>query len=95
MALNRADVDRVAFLSRLSLDEDARDRLTEELGRVLDYVDKLNELDTSGVEPMSHPGNLRNVFREDEVTVCPDREKTLANAPDRAGGYFRVPKVIE
>ena len=95
MSLSRADVDRVAVLSRLELSEDAKDAMAEQLSRVLDYMEKLDELDTEGVEPMSHPGELHNVFREDEPRESLGADRALANAPDRSSSFFRVPRVIE
>ena len=62
---------------------------------MLDYVDKLNELDTDGVEPMSHVFPVNNVFREDIVTNGDDREEILKNAPERKDGAFVVPKTVE
>ena len=95
MALSRSEIEHVALLSRLELDEETRERMTEQLGRVLDYIEKLNELDTENVEPMSHPGELKNVFREDEPRGSLDPDDALANAPDRSKSSFRVPRVIE
>lgn len=69
--------------------------MAEEMGRILDYVDKLNELDTTGVPPMSHVLDIHNVFREDEVEARINREEALKNAPDADSNYFRVPKVID
>ena len=88
-------VDHIALLSRLDLDEGAKRRMAEQLGKVLDYVNKLDEVDTEGVEPMSHPGQVANVFRADVPTASIEREDALANAPDRTKGAFRVPRVIE
>lgn len=69
--------------------------MAEEMGRILDYVDKLNELDTTGVPPMSHVLDIHNVFREDEAETRISREDALKNAPDADSTYFRVPKVID
>lgn len=69
--------------------------MAEELSQILDYVDKLNELDTSGVPPMSHVLDVTNVFRPDEVETRIDREQALEAAPEEDGEYVRVPKVIE
>lgn len=69
--------------------------MAQEMGRILDYVDKLDELDTTGVPPMSHVLDVHNVFREDAVEERIHREDALKNAPDADGDYFRVPKVIE
>jgi aspartyl-tRNA(Asn)/glutamyl-tRNA(Gln) amidotransferase subunit C len=95
MALTREELDHVAMLARLELDEAARQRLSDQLGRVLKYIEKLNELDTSNVVPLSHPGELANVFRPDEVRPSLPLDQVLANAPDQARGCFRVPRVIE
>jgi len=95
MALTRKDVEWVAHLSRLDLTDAALDKMTEQLGAVLSYFEKLNELDTDNVSPMSHPGALKNVFREDEPREPLPRDAALKNAPDQADGCFRVPRVIE
>ena len=67
----------------------------KDMGRMLDYIDKLNELDTSDVEPMSHVFPVNNVFREDIVTNRDEREKTLKNAPAQKDGAFKVPRTVE
>ena len=65
------------------------------MGRMLDYIDMLNQLDTEGVEPMSHVFPVHNVFREDVVTNGDDRENMLANAPEQRDGAFVVPRTVE
>lgn len=65
------------------------------MGRMLDYIDKLNELDTSGVEPMSHVFPVNNVFRQDVVTSGEDRDNILKNAPQQKDGAFKVPKTVD
>ena len=95
MRLTRAEVEHVAHLSRLDLSDQAIDKMTSQLSHILDYIAKLNELDTAKVEPMSHPSDLRDVLREDEPSPSLDREDALANAPDELDGFFKVPKVIE
>ena len=65
------------------------------MGRMLDYIDKLNELDTTGVEPMSHVFPVNNVFREDEVTNGDDRENMLSNAPEQKDGCYKVPRTFD
>jgi len=95
MALTKKDVEWVAHLSRLELPDATLEKMAEQLGEVLDYFDKLNELDTGDVSAMSHPGALKNVFREDEPRDSLPRDAALGNAPDRADGCFRVPRVIE
>ena len=89
------DVEHVARLARLTLAPDERERMREQLDRILGYIDKLTQLDTAGVEPTSHVAPMVNVFREDEARPCFPAEAMLANAPDRAGEFFRVPRIIE
>jgi aspartyl-tRNA(Asn)/glutamyl-tRNA(Gln) amidotransferase subunit C len=95
MAISKEDVQHIASLARLRFSDDEEEQLAEEMSRILDYVDTLNELDTTGVPPMSHVLDLHNVFREDDIEERIDRDKALQNAPDADGEYFRVPKVIE
>jgi aspartyl-tRNA(Asn)/glutamyl-tRNA(Gln) amidotransferase subunit C len=82
-------------LSRLNLSEDEEAKAKEDLGKILGYMDKLNELDTTGVEEMSHPFSYTNNFREDEVIASTDRELILQNAPKKKDGCFQVPKTVE
>ena len=89
------DVEYVASLAQLSLDDEAKQRLLKEMGDVLAYVDKLNELDTDGIEPMMHVLDISNVFREDVVTGSLDREAALRNAPKTDGAYFLVPRILD
>jgi len=95
MGLSREDVDRVAALSRLELDEATRQEMADQLGRVLAYMAKLDELDTSAVEPMLRPNAGVNVFRPDVGAPSLDPEEALLNAPDRVKTFFRAPRVIE
>jgi aspartyl-tRNA(Asn)/glutamyl-tRNA(Gln) amidotransferase subunit C len=95
MKLTRADVQRVAVLARLRLTEAEEIDLTTQLDAILAYMDKLNEIDTSNVEPFSHATDSTNAFRADKVTNQPNTEALLANAPDRDGTFFKVPKIIE
>ena len=95
MGLSKEEVDRVAHLARLDLSEEMTEKMAEQLSRVLDLFAKLNELDTTGVEPLSHPGALSSVLRDDVPTGSLPREAALRNAPDAADGFFRVPRVIE
>ena len=82
-------------LSRLHLTEEEKEKSKEELGKILNYVDMLNELDTTGVEEMSHPFNFTNNFREDEAVNTENREALLANAPEQKDGCFKVPQTVE
>ena len=95
MRLTKDEVKHVALLSRLDLSDEMVETMAAQLSQVLDYIAKLNELDTTAVEPMSHPGALSNVLRDDALAESLDRKAALRNAPDRAEGFFRVPRVIE
>lgn len=89
------DVEYVAGLAQLTLDDQAKQRLLKEMGEILAYVDKLNELDTDGIEPMMHVLDISNVFREDVVTGSLDRDAALRNAPKTDGAYFLVPRILD
>jgi aspartyl-tRNA(Asn)/glutamyl-tRNA(Gln) amidotransferase subunit C len=89
------EVEQVARLARLELAPEEKARMRDQLDRILGYIDKLRALDTEGVEPTSHAVPMVNVFREDEARPCFPLEEMLANAPDRSGEFFRVPKIIE
>lgn len=82
-------------LSRLNLTADEEAKAKDDLGKILAYMDKLNELDTAGVEEMSHPFSYTNNFREDEVQPSADRDLILQNAPQKKDGCFKVPKTVE
>ncbi len=95
MDLTRQAVEHVAELARLRFDEPEMERFTRQLNAILSYIDKLNELDTSGIEPTYHVLDLVNVFREDEVQPSLPQEAALVNAPERADGFFKVPRIVE
>lgn len=94
MKLSREEVEHVAKLARLSVDEKEVELFQKQLSDILSYVEQLNELDTSQIEPTSHVLDLTNVLREDEVKPCLTREEALAGAPEPGEGYFHVPKII-
>lgn len=89
------DVEHIALLARLSLTEEERERFGSQLSSILSYVGKLNEIDTSGIEPASHVLEMKNIMREDELRPSLPVEDALMNAPDRSGTFYRVPKIIE
>jgi aspartyl-tRNA(Asn)/glutamyl-tRNA(Gln) amidotransferase subunit C len=98
MAISEDQVRRVATLARLRLGDDEVERLAADLGRILDYVDKLSELDTSTVEPTSHVVAVEAPFRADTVERTDGEtcaEEAVANAPRRDGHFFAVPPIIE
>jgi aspartyl-tRNA(Asn)/glutamyl-tRNA(Gln) amidotransferase subunit C len=93
--IDRKDVEHVARLARLALTEAEIEKMRAQLNGILTYIEKLNALQTDGVEPTSHAVPMVNVMRDDEPGPCLPREEALANAPDRAGEFFRVPRIIE
>ncbi len=94
MPLTPETVRQVAGLARLSLTEAEVELFTRQLNNILNYVEKLNELDTTAVPPMAHVLELNNVLREDEAQDCLPVDEALANAPDRQRNAFAVPKII-
>ena len=95
MKLTREEVQRVAMLARLRLTPEEEERLTEQLSNILLYVGKLNQLDTSGIEPFTHIVGMANTMREDAITNEPNANDLLANAPEQENHFFQVPKIIE
>ncbi|WP_349946845.1 Asp-tRNA(Asn)/Glu-tRNA(Gln) amidotransferase subunit GatC [Lacrimispora sp. BS-2] len=93
--IDDATIEYVGILAQLELDRTEKEAAKNDMGRMLDYIDKLNELNTEGVEPMSHVFPVRNVFREDVVENGDDRENILKNAPESKDGTFKVPKTVE
>ena len=87
-------IEYVGILAKLELSDEEKERAKKDMGDMLDYIDKQNELDTTGVEPMSHVFPVNNVFREDVVTNGDGSKETLANAPAQKDGGFKVPKTI-
>ena len=87
------DVEHVAKLARLALTEEEKEKFAPQLNAVLEYVDELNEVDTTGIEPMAHSIKISNVMREDEVKQDFSREEMLKNAPEEEDGFFKVPKI--
>lgn len=88
-------IEYVGILAKLALSEEEKERAKSDMGRMLDYIDKLSELDTTEVEPMSHVFPVQNVFREDVVTNKDMREQMLANAPEAKDGLFMAPRTFE
>lgn len=91
--INKKDVEHVANLARIKLSEDEKEKFTKQLGDIIKYVDQLNEVDTTGVEPMAHPYPLVNVVRDDVPTHKISREELLKNAPEEENSFFKVPKM--
>lgn len=93
--ITKKDVEYVAGLARLEFSEEEKENFTKTLNDILEYAQKLNEINTDNVEPTAHILSVKNVFRKDEARPSMDREKILENAPDSDRGCFRVPRVIE
>ena len=93
--MNDALVDNLAKLSRLQFNEQEKEIIKKDLQRMIEFVDKLKELDTTGIEPLMHMSDSMNVLREDKVQGSISREEALKNAPDSDGVFIKVPKVIE
>ena len=94
MSVTVKNVEYVAKLSRLEFTEADKEKFTHQLNDILTYVEKLNQLDTTNVEPLSHVVEMTNVLREDDVKPSLPQEEALKNAPERTTKYFKVPKVI-
>ena len=88
-------IEYVGILAKLELSGEEKEQAKKDMGSMLDYIDKLGELDTQGVEPMSHVFPVKNVFRGDVVTNGDDREAILKNAPEEKNGMFVVPRTFE
>jgi aspartyl-tRNA(Asn)/glutamyl-tRNA(Gln) amidotransferase subunit C len=95
LKITKEEVEYVAHLARLNFSEGEKVKFTSQLNDILMYMDKLNEVDTACIEPMSHAIALQNAFRDDIVKDSLSQEVSLSNTPDARGPFFRVPKVIE
>lgn len=93
--IDDATIEYVGILAKLELSEEEKEQAKKDIGNMLDYIDKLSELDTTDVEPMSHVFPVQNVFREDVVTNGDESEKTLRNAPEQKDNMFAVPHTFE
>lgn len=88
-------IEYVGILAKLELSEEEREQAKKDMGSMLDYIDKLNELDTTNVEPLSHVFPVNNVFRGDIVTNGDNRDAIIKNAPGEKDGMFKVPRAVE
>lgn len=95
MQITDETIDYVGILAKISLSPEEKEQAKKDMSEMLDYVGKLDELDVSGVEPMSHSFPVANVMREDVVTNTDDRENMLKNAPDRSEDAYIVPHTFE
>lgn len=88
-------IEYVGILAKLELSEEEKEQAKKDMANMLDYIDTLNELDTTGIEPMSHVFPVHNVFREDVVTNGDQKDEILANAPQKKSDSFMVPKTVD
>jgi aspartyl-tRNA(Asn)/glutamyl-tRNA(Gln) amidotransferase subunit C len=95
MKITKEEIEHIALLARLSLSEEEKELFGSQLSSILEYMEKLNELDTQGTEPTSHVLSLYNVMRDDAAISSIPREDALMNAPSRTDKFYRVPKIIE
>lgn len=95
MKIDHKTVDEVAHLARLEFDATAKDEIMNDMNRMLGFVEKLNELDTKGVEPLIYMTDETNVLREDDVKTTITQKEALLNAPKKDSDYFKVAKVID
>jgi aspartyl-tRNA(Asn)/glutamyl-tRNA(Gln) amidotransferase subunit C len=95
MKVSKHDIEHIAMLARIDLTDEEKELFGSQLSSILDYMEKLNELDTSNIEPTSHVLSLQNVMREDTVRESIPREDALMNAPSHTEKFYRVPKIIE
>jgi len=93
--ISKKEVEYVAKLAKIEISEKEKESLGEQLSKILDYIDKLKELNVEGIEPMREVGESKDVLREDQARVSGAKEDILNNAPLREGDYFKIPKVIE
>jgi aspartyl-tRNA(Asn)/glutamyl-tRNA(Gln) amidotransferase subunit C len=93
--IDEQQVRRVALLGRLELSDQEVRQFSTQLSAIVEYIEKLNELDTDGVEPLAHCLPVHNIFREDVPRPSLSNDEALANAPEREGEYFKVPKILD
>jgi len=92
--VTKEEVQHIAKLARLGLDEKEVEKFQKELSSILDYIEKLREADVSGVDPLSHPFEVKNVSRKDEVSITADSQKLLELAPEEKKGYLKVKSIL-
>lgn len=95
MSVTKSEVEKIAELAKLKFSENELENFTHQMNEILAYMEKLNELDTKNVEPLSHPIENNNVFRKDKIKKSVNTKEALQNAPDKDENFFNVPKVIQ
>ncbi len=94
MKITKETVDQVATLAKLSFTDTEKEKIQQDLSKIIDFVEKINEIDTDGVEPLTHINESVNVLREDEAIETLTQEEALKNAPQKDSDYFKIPKVL-
>ncbi len=89
------EIEHIVMLARLELTEEEKKLFSKQIGSIIEYIEKLNELDTTNVDPTSHILPMKNVFRDDKLKPSLLKDNALQNAPDRTNDFYRVPKIIE
>ncbi|EIM64615.1 MULTISPECIES: Asp-tRNA(Asn)/Glu-tRNA(Gln) amidotransferase subunit GatC [Desulfobacter] len=95
MKISQQEVEKIAHLARLDVDDELKETLAEQLSDILDYIDALKDVDVDGVTPVSGAAFMNNVLREDEEKPSPGPDVTLANAPERDQDFYVVPRVVK
>ena len=95
MSVTIKDVEKISTLAKLKFNAEELEKLKGDMNQILGYIDTLNELDLSNVEPLENINEIENVLRQDEPTECITTEEALKNSPARTGKYFKVPKVLD
>lgn len=88
-------IDDIAMLARLDLTNEEKEIFSKQLSSIIEYIDKLNELDTTNIEPTAHVLPIKNIFRDDKLKLSLPKDKALQNAPGRTDDFYKVPKIIE
>lgn len=94
MKINNHTVEKIAELSKLEFDQDSKEEIRNDLNRIIGFIEKLDEIDTSATEPLIFMNSEKNVLRADEAVKTISRDEALKNAPDKDSDYFKVPKVL-
>jgi aspartyl-tRNA(Asn)/glutamyl-tRNA(Gln) amidotransferase subunit C len=95
MSVGKKEIEKIAELARLKFSDEELENFAHQMNEILSYMDKLNELDTENIQPLSHPIEQINIFREDTVKSSISTKEALKNAPDKDEKFFKVPKVIQ
>ncbi len=95
MKISKGEIEKIAHLARLEIDETQKEKMSEQLSNILQYIDKLGNVDVEGVKPFSGAAFMNNVLRSDTLEVSPGPDVTLANAPHRDEDFYTVPRVVK